>query len=116
MPEPMPAKFYELQIQLERLQQQVHKLEQVVDQNDNFALGVNDLLRLLADKLIAQNPELLTALEPELKKAYQSWLRYEQGNPTEDDLLEPQERYQAKRNLYFVLSIAGKTSEQIRLG
>ena len=116
MSAPMPAKFYELQIQLERLQQRVDELEQLVDQNDDFALGVNDLLNLLADKLIAQNPELLAVLEPELKKAYHSWLRYEQGNPTDDDLLEPQERYQAKRSLYFVLSVMGKTSEQIDLG
>lgn len=116
MPAPMPAKFYELQTELEYLQQRMHKLEQLVDQNDNFALGVNDLLNFLADKLIAQNPELLAVLEPELKKAYHAWQRYEQGNPTEDDLLEPQERYQAKRNLYVVLSIAGKATEPVELG
>lgn len=111
----MPTTLDELQNQLSALQQRVDELEQLVEQNDDFVLGVNDLLTLLANKLLAHQPDLLAVLEPELKKAYHAWLRYEQGNPTDDDLLEPQERYQAKRNLYFVLSIAGKTSEQIQL-
>lgn len=111
----MPTTLDELQNQLAVLTQRIDELEQQVAQNDDFVLGVHDLLNLLADKLIAQNPALLAVLEPELKKAYHAWLRYEQGNPTDDDLLEPQERYQAKRHLYFELSIAGKTSEQIQL-
>lgn len=109
----MPTKLDELQNQLSALQKRVDTLEQLVDQNDNFVLGVNDLLELLADCLIARTPELLVALEPSLKQAYYSWLRYEQGNPTDDDLCQPQERYQAKRLLYVLLSIADKTNERI---
>ncbi|VGM96248.1 Uncharacterised protein [uncultured Avibacterium sp.] len=112
----MPTTLDELQNQISALQQRVEDLEQLVDQNDDFALGVNDLLVLLAEKLIEHHPELLTVLEPKLKAAYHSWLRYEQGRPTEDDLLVPVERYQATRGLYVLLSIMGKTSEQIDFG
>jgi hypothetical protein len=112
----------DLQQQIGDLQYRVGKLEREqaqtlknIEDNDDFALGINDLLSLLAESLFRHHPYLLKDIEPSLEKAYRAWERYQQGNPTEDDLLEPVERYQAKRHLYTMLLMLGKTNEKSHL-
>ena len=107
----MQAKLDELQSQIADLQWQIAALrdecaqvQQIDNNNDDFAMGINDLLYILCHSLFRHFPDIQQDLEPKLKQADKIYTQYKNDLPfDEDDEILPQERYEAMRSLYFSL-------------